>query len=283
MKRAQAAASLRTTAFHGFGLVFGALFVAPFVWSVLASFKSPQEATRPPMPPWPTDGFSLENYSQLANVGTGVLQPLMNSALVTAATVILTVLIATLAGYGFSRFRFPLRDGLFVLVLSTLMIPFQSILTPLFVLLTQLGLNNSLAGLVIVYVTLQMPFAVFMMRNAFDAVPRELEEAARIDGASEFDLLFKILGPLVAPGLVTVAIFAALGSWNEFLAALIFLTDQSKYTLPLMITAIRSGRMGQIDWGIVQSSVTIMTVPCLLLFLLLQRYYMRGLMSGSVK
>jgi multiple sugar transport system permease protein len=169
------------------------------------------------------------------------------------------------------------------LIIATLMIPFQSILTPLFIILAKLGLNNSLVGLILVYVTLQLPFSVFMMRNAFDAVPREIEEAARIDGARDIKLLVRVLLPLVMPGVATVAIFAFLNAWNEFLAALILLSDNDKYTLPVLMTAVRAGRLGAINWGAVQAGVMVMTIPCLIIFLALQRYYMRGLMAGAVK
>ncbi len=192
-------------------------------------------------------------------------------------------MVSLLAGYGFSRYRFPLKNLFFVLIIATLMIPFQSILTPLFIILAKLGLNNSLVGLVLVYVTLQLPFSVFMMRNAFDAVPREIEEAARIDGARDLKLLVRVLLPLVMPGVATVAIFAFLNSWNEFLAALILLSDNEKYTLPVLMTAVRAGRLGAINWGAVQAGVMVMTIPCLAVFLILQRYYMRGLMAGAVK
>jgi len=151
------------------------------------------------------------------------------------------------------------------------------------VMLTKLGLQNSHLGLILVYTTLQLPFSVFMMRNAFDAVPIEIEEAARIDGASVWTVLLRIMLPLVLPGIVSVAIFAFLNSWNEFLAALIFLTDEHNYTLPVMMTAVRAGRMGSVDWGALQAGVTLMMLPCLLIFLLLQRFYIRGLTSGAVK
>jgi multiple sugar transport system permease protein len=163
------------------------------------------------------------------------------------------------------------------------MIPFQSILTPIFLILTRLGLQNTLTGLSLVYVTLQLPFAIFMMRNSFDAVPLEIEEAARIDGANSLQLLNRVMLPLVWPGVVTVALFAFLNSWNEFLGALVLTTDQSKFTLPVMMTAVQSGRFGAIDWGAVQAGVTVMMAPCLVLFLLLQRFYIRGLTAGAVK
>ncbi|PBB23545.1 ABC transporter permease [Mesorhizobium sp. WSM4312] len=268
---------------HSTGIIASVLFVAPIVWTALSAFKPAAEARLPPLPPWPTTGFSLENYATLNSFGDGLWVSAQNSIYVSVMTVLLSVIVSVLAGYGFSRFRFPFKDLFFVLILSTIMIPFQSILTPIFLVLTKLGLHNTLTGLVGVYVTLQLPFSIFMMRNAFDAVPREIEEAARMDGAGNATMLLKVMLPLVWPGVVTIALFAFLGAWNEFLAALVLMTDQSKFTLPVMMTALQSGRFGAIDWGAVQAGVTVMMVPCLILFLALQRFYIRGLMAGAVK
>ncbi|MER8866353.1 carbohydrate ABC transporter permease [Mesorhizobium sp. M0751] len=268
---------------HSTGIVASILFLAPIAWTVLSAFKPAQEARQPPLPPWPTSGISLENYATLNTFGDGLWLPAQNSIYVSVMTVVLSVIVSVLAGYGFSRFRFPLKNLLFVVILSTIMIPFQSILTPIFLVLTKIGLHNTLTGLVCVYVTLQLPFSIFMMRNAFDAVPREIEEAARMDGANNVTMLLRVMLPLVWPGIVTIALFAFLGAWNEFLAALVLMTDQSKFTLPIMMTALQSGRFGAIDWGAVQAGVTVMMVPCLVLFLLLQRFYIRGLMAGAVK
>jgi multiple sugar transport system permease protein len=268
---------------HGFGMATAFLFLAPLIWSVLVSFKQGPEARKPPLPPWPEQGATLDNYAMLDNFGSGILVHAGNSLIVAFGTVVISVVISLLAGYGFSRFRFPFKNALFVLIIMSIMVPFQSILTPLFLILSRLGLQNSLLGLILVYVTLQLPFSVFMMRNAFDAVPKEIEEAARVDGASVWHVLIKIMLPLVFPGVVTVAIFAFLNSWNEFLAALIFMTDQDQYTLPILMTAVASGQFGTINWGAIQSGVTVMMLPCLALFLLLQRYYVRGLTAGAVK
>ncbi|MDQ0322579.1 multiple sugar transport system permease protein [Pararhizobium capsulatum DSM 1112] len=270
-------------AYHATGIAICLFFLAPFVITLLASFRHGTEARLPPLPPWPTSGISFDSYRSLDTFGAGVWQHTLNSLLVSLATVVLTVIVSLLAGYGFSRYRFPFKNALFVLIIATLMIPFQSILTPLFIILAKLGLNNSLLGLTLVYVTLQLPFSVFMMRNAFDAVPKEIEEAARIDGARDLKLLVRVLLPLVLPGVATVAIFAFLNAWNEFLAALILLSSNEKYTLPVLMMAVRAGRLGAINWGAVQAGVAVMTIPCLIVFLLLQRYYMRGLMAGAVK
>jgi multiple sugar transport system permease protein len=259
------------------------LFIAPIAWTALSSLKPADEAAQPPIPPWPTSGLSLDTYSALNGFGDGIWTHFINSLTVAAGTVVLTCIVSLLAGYGFSRFRFPLRNILFVGIMVTIMIPFQSILTPLFLVLSRLGLQNSLPGLMLVYVTLQLPFSVFMMRNAFDAVPTEIDEAARLDGCSDLAMLPRVLVPLVRPSLITVGIFAFLASWSEFLAALVFLSDDDKYTLPVLMSALRSGLYGSIDWGAVQAGVTVMMVPCLVIFLVLQRYYARGLAAGAVK
>ena len=268
---------------HSIGVFLSLIFMAPIAWTVLSSLKPPPEARQPPLPPWPTTGFSVENYAALDGFGAGLWHSAENSIFVAVSSVVLTAVISLLAGYGFSRFRFPFKDLFFVLILSTIMIPFQSILTPIFLMLATFKLQNTLTGLVLVYVTLQMPFSIFMMRNAFDAVPKEIEEAARIDGARSLALLTRIMLPLVWPGLVTVALFAFLNTWNEFIAALVLMTDQEKFTLPIMMTAVQSGHFGAVNWGAVQAGVTVMMIPCLILFLLLQRFYIRGLTAGAVK
>jgi len=269
--------------FHFTAILVAALFLAPIVWVVLASFRTAAESGLPPLPPWPTKGFSIDSYIRLENFGQSILHYTGNSLFVAIGTAALTIVVSTLAGYGFSRFRFPLKSVAFVIILATIMVPFQSILTPLFLLLAKLGLQNTLIGLVLIYTTLQLPFSIFMMRNAFDAVPKEIEEAARIDGVKGIRMLVQVMGPLVLPGVVTIGLFAFLNGWNEFLAALVLLTDQDKFTLPVLMTSVRSGRFGSVDWGAVQAGVTVMMIPCLILFLILQRSYIRGLTAGAVK
>ena len=186
----------------------------------------------------------------------------------------------------FSRFNFPGKNVLFIMILMTLMIPFQAILVPLYSLLTKVELINTLLGLALVYITFQLPFGIFVMRNTFDMVPREIEEAALLDGCNTFEMLWRVMLIPVRPGIITVAIFAFINSWNEFLAALIFMNENSKFTMPIMLHNVRYMDRdtvgGQIAWGALHG-VVVNIIPCLVLFVILQRYYIRGLMGGSVK
>ncbi|KQT82856.1 ABC transporter permease [Aurantimonas sp. Leaf443] len=273
---------MRYVVFVLIGGMIALVFLMPIVWSLANSFKPAADALADPVALF-SKAFSLENYRRLESVGAGWTTYAMNSTALAVGTVVLTVLVSVPAGYGFSKFRFPGQTALFVVIMATMMIPFQSILTPLFLILKVMRLQNSLVGLVLIYVTFQLPFSIFMMRNAFDAVPRALIEAARIDGASQWTILRRIMLPIALPGVATVAMFAFLNSWNEFLAALIFLSDQSKFTLPIMLVNVSSGIYGIIDWGALQAGIAVTMVPCIVLFLLLQRYYVRGLTAGAVK
>jgi multiple sugar transport system permease protein len=268
--------------FYVLCILLAVLFLFPIVWSTLTSFKPPAEASAVPPTYWPSS-ISFANYVKLGTYGAGIWRYIYNSTSVAVITVFGTIVLSTLAGYGFSRFSFPGKNVLFVMILTTLMIPFASVLTPLFLLLSTLKLQNTLIGLALVYITGQLPFGVFMMRNSFDTVPREIEEAALLDGCSTWKMLTSVMLVLVRPGIITVAIYAFLNSWNEFLAALIIMTQEKNFTMPIMLTSVRSGYYGAIDWGALQAGITVTIIPCVILFLLLQRYYLQGLMGGAVK
>jgi multiple sugar transport system permease protein len=264
------------------GIVIAALFLFPVAWTVLRSLQNGAAASAG-LGPGMFAGLSGENYTALGNSGVSLLRYATNSAAVALGTTILTCIVATLAGYALARIRFAGAGLLFVLILTPFMVPFQGILVPLFTLLNWMGLSDNLIGLVLVYTTFQLPFAVFVMRNSFAALPRELEEAAMIDGLSTFSILWRALLPIVTPGIATVALYAFIFAWNEFLAALILVTSQSKFTLPVALVNIQSGQFGQVDFGVLSAGATVATIPCLLAFLLLQRYYVSGLSAGSTK
>jgi multiple sugar transport system permease protein len=261
--------------------MIGLLFFLPLVSVVLSSLKTGREASQSPPTLIPTQ-LSLQNYTGLGIAGESIWHYLGNSLVVTLGTVALTLLVATLAAYGFSRFPFPGSGLLLGVMLGAIMIPFQVILTPLYVVMHALGIDNSLFGLVLVYATFQLPFSMFLLKNAFDAIPPELFEAASVDGAGRLRTLRTML-PLLTPGLVTTALFAFFAAWNEFIAALILLADQDKFTLPILLTTLVNGEMGSINWGVLQSGVVLTILPCAVIFLILQRYYVSGLVAGSVK
>ena len=263
-------------------IVLAVLFLAPIVLALLSSLKTSSEAAAVP-PTFVPSKLSFENYRLLNDYGAGLWRYVYNSTVVAIFTVLGTLVLSLLGGFGFARFSFPGKNILFIIVLSTLMIPFQSILTPLFVILGVLKLQNTLLGLIFVYIAFQLPFGLFLMRNSFETIPRELEESALLDGCTPLGMLFRVMLRLVAPGLVTVALYAFINSWNEFLAALIFMNQENNYTLPIMLVTVRSGLYGQVNWGALQAGVVIAIIPCVLLFLLLQRYYVEGLTGGAVK
>jgi multiple sugar transport system permease protein len=167
--------------------------------------------------------------------------------------------------------------------LAILMVPYATVLIPLYVILNAVGLSNSLVGVALVLSMFQLPFATFMMRISFESVPRELDEAAMVDGCSTFGSLWRVLIPAVKPGLITVGLFAFLAAWNDFFAPLILINDSNRMTLPLAVSNLRGQVQGVVDYGATEAGVVVLAVPCILLFLLLQRHYVRGFMSGAFK
>jgi multiple sugar transport system permease protein len=252
------------------------IFLFPLAWATIASFSAQSGSAQ-------TFGYGLGNYERLFDFQEGLPTYFMNSVVIAGLTLIVTVAVSTLGGYAFARFAFPGKNLLFLVTLAILMVPYATLLIPLYVLLRQLGLDNSLLGLSLVLAVYQLPFATFMMRISFEAVPRELEESALVDGAGTLQVLRLILLPAVLPGLITVALFAFLAAWNDFFAPLILISDPSQSPLPLAIAVLRQQTMGVIDYGATEAGVVVMTVPCVIVFILLQRYYMRGFMSGAVK
>jgi len=253
------------------GAALAIIFLFPLLWSGYASVRTP-------------NGFGLANYSRLFTADNGIrFEHVFNSIVVSGLTVAGTLFVATLGGYAFGRFQFPGKNALFLLTLAILMVPYATILIALYVLLGWLGLQDSLIGLSLVLIMFQLPFSIFMMRNAFEAIPSELEESALIDGCGSFGVLTRVLLHAVRPGLVTVSLFAFLTSWGEFFAPLILLNSTDKFTMMLAVVNMRTATFGAIDYPALEAGVTFMAIPCLLLFLVLQRSYVRGFMSGALR
>jgi multiple sugar transport system permease protein len=260
------------------------LFLYPLYVMLAQSLKSPKEAAATPPTLYP-HAVSTQSYSDLSHSGEGlnVFNHIGNSVMVSVGATVATVVLSTLGGYAFARLRFPGSNIVFFVTLATFMIPFQAIITPLYIVLKDLGLQNSLLGLAIVYTTFQLPFGLFLMRNSFAALPASLEEAALMDGCNTLGALWRVMLPVAIPGLITTALLTFFTAWNEFFAALILISDQAKFTLPVTLTLISSGVFGSVNWGLLEAGVALTIIPCVVIYLLLQRYYVGGLLSGAVK
>lgn len=265
-----------------FCVVLIALMLAPLVFSFLASIKPPTEAGLVPPNYFPRS-LSGENYASVAQYQAGLWTYVSNSLIVAGLTILFCLVMAVPAGYAFARFPIPFKEGFFLLVLASMMIPYQAMLTPLYLMFSAIGLVNTYVGLAVVHTILQLPFSIYLMRNSFEGIPKELSEAAVMDGCTSFQVLRRVFLPLVVPGMVTVALFAFIASWNEFIAALIFMSNEQSFTVPVMLTGVSTGQFGVVDWGGLQAGVMVSIIPCIAIYLLLQRYYVSGLMSGAVK
>jgi multiple sugar transport system permease protein len=264
------------------GVAISAVFVVPLLWEILRSLQP--ESVINAAPSGQSFGhLTTANYQALLTGQDDIIRNVMNSLIVAVLTAALTAGVATLAGYGFALFRFR-RSGLaFGMVLLAFMIPFQAVLTPLFLELHFLHLLNSLIGLSLFYTTFNLPVGVYVMRNSFLQVPRELVDAAKVDGASVMRTLVSVLRPLVLPGIATAALYAFLFSWTELIGALSFMTNDSLFTLPVALSNVETGTYGAVNFGLLLAGAVIAMIPCILVYVALQRYYVRGLVSGALK
>ena len=259
-----------------------AVMLAPIALSFFASIKLPAESSQVP-PNYLPHSLSIANYDKIYHFQAGLPTYLSNSVSVAALTILFCLILAVPAGYGLARFKVPGKEAWFLLLLAGMMIPYQALLTPLYLMFSKLGLANTHLGLAIIHTLLQLPFSVYVMRHAFEAVPNELEEAAVIDGCNSFQVLWRVLLPVVKAGVVTVILFAFITSWNEFLAALIFMNKETQFTVPIWTVSVRTGRLGAVDWGALQASICIAILPCIAVYVMLQRYYVSGFTSGAIK
>lgn len=215
--------------------------------------------------------------------GLSLVTSITNSVIVSLVATGVSVVVSTLAGYAFAKLPFPGSKLVFFITLITFMVPFQAIITPLYLVLQDIGLQNNLVGLALVIATFSLPLGIFLMRNSFAAIPPALEEAALIDGSSSLGAMWRVMLPVAIPGVVSTGLLAFFAAWNEFFATLILITDQEKYTLPVSLGILSAGNNNAVDWGLMQAGVAVTVVPCIVIYLVLQKYYVAGLLSGSVK
>jgi multiple sugar transport system permease protein len=264
-------------------LAIATVMLLPLVVSMAASVKPTAEAAASP-PTYLPHALSLDSYQRLWTYQQGLPTYLLNSLGTALLAIAFTLVLTVPAAYALARFPVPAREVLFVFLLLALIVPYQALLTPMFLMFARVGLTNTLVGLAILHTAIQLPFSLYILRNSFSAIPRELEEAAITDGAASWQVLLRVCVPSAVPAIVTVALFAFIMSWNEFLGALVLMSKGSSFTLPLVLAAARTETsLGGTDWGMLQAGITISIIPCVLVYLLLQRYYVSGLMSGAVK
>jgi len=255
----------------------------PIFWMVGTAFKPTREIfalTPHPLPAHPT----LGNFRDVLSGSSGISfwTALRNSLIVTVTVVVASSLLSLLAAIAVARFRFRFRASYLIMLLIVQMLPQQALVIALFVDFRRLNLLDSLTGLILVYTAFALPISIWMLRNFVATVPRELEEAAAIDGASPARVFWRILLPLVAPGLVATSVFSFIYAWNEFVFVLTFIgTDQQKFTLPMYVQYF-FGR-GSANWGSIMAASTLYTIPPLAFFLIVARRMRSGLVAGAVK
>jgi N,N'-diacetylchitobiose transport system permease protein len=257
--------------------------VFPVYWMVSTAFKSSEQIFTTDFIPFPTDP-TLDHLKRVFTEGVAghsIWRYLLNSSIVALGTVLIGAVFSLLAATAVARFRFRGRASFLVLLLIVQMVPGEALLIPLFIMVRRAGLYDQLFGLIVVNVAMTLPFAIWMLRTFVAAVPRELEEAAWIDGASRFTTFWRVLFPLVAPGLVATSIFSFITAWNEFVFALTLINDQGTYTMPVALRYFVSQR--SVDWGGIMAASTLMTIPVIIFFLLVQRRMVSGLVAGAVK
>jgi len=267
----------RALLLNGLLWAFAALAAFPLLWMVCVSLMpagAAQSLPPPILPKHPT----LVHYQQLLGDG-GLKRAFVNSLGLAVASTFLSVSFNTLAGYAFAKLRFRHRERVFGLLIAALVIPGQVAMLPLFLMLKGMGLVNTWMGVLIP--GMAGIFGIFLMRQYARGVPDELLEAARLDGAGEWQIFWRIVLPTLKPVLVTLAVFAFLGSWNDFMWPLIVLTDGEMHTLPVALAALSREHVQ--DSELMMAGAVITVLPVLALFIALQRYYMQGLLMGSVK
>ncbi len=264
----------------------GALLMVPFLWMVTSSVKAEHEIFSIPAT-WLPERIRWENYPH-ALESFPFFRSLLNTVVVTFSVIVGRLLSASLAAYAFARMRFRLRTPLFILVLSTMMIPYHVTLIPTYILFTKLRWVNTFLPLIVPHWLGLGAFYIFLLRQFFMTIPSEMNDAARIDGCSHFGIFVRVILPLSIPALATVTIFTFLEQWNDFLAPIIYLNTNDKHTLAIALQFYRQSASGA-GWGPVRTWAHLMVVslltmaPCLALFFFAQRYFIQGVVVSGVK
>ncbi|MBN1347091.1 MAG: carbohydrate ABC transporter permease [Phycisphaerae bacterium] len=254
------------------------MMLAPLAWLVMSAMKTNSEIFNSPWSP-PAE-LRFGNFAKawtVARLGTYVF----NSVWITSVSVVAILALSSMAAFAFARLRFRGRNVLFAVFLIGLIIPIQGVLVPLFLLLKKAGLLYTYPGLILSYVAWGLPLAIYVMRAFFLSLPRDLEDAARIDGCGLFGIYWRILLPIAKPAIATIAVFSALGVWNELLLVQLFINEDTMQTLPRGLLAF--SEKYRVDYGLTFSAITMIAVPMIALYAVFQRWFIDGLTAGAVK
>ncbi len=261
-------------------LIFGAFVtVFPFLYTVSTSLKGPVYVFEIPPRLIPTNP-TLSNFVS-AWTSNRFDRYFINSLLVTVITTVLVLWLGSMMAFAFARFTFTGKNPLYALVIFFMIMPAMTLIVPQFMLATRLSLVDRLEGLIVLYVAQNLPLCVFLLRGFFDQIPKEIEEAAVMDGASPWDIYRRVVLPLSTPALATATIFASLGAWDEYVWAFTIINDPDKRTLPVGIAAFHGVHLS--DWGLVFAASLIAVAPILLLFIFMQKYFIKGIITAGVK
>jgi N,N'-diacetylchitobiose transport system permease protein len=265
---------------NALGLCVFAVMVFPVYWMISTAFKSDSQINSY-IPSWFPTRFTLAHFKSALNI-PGFWTDVTNSLIVVLVTVLIALVLSFFAAVALARYRFGGRKLLIVLVIGIQMLPQTGLIIPLFVLLSRYHQVGKLSGLILVYITFALPFCVWTLRGFMIGIPKELEEAAMVDGASRLGAFVRILLPLVAPGLVATAVYTFITSWNEYLFANTLLQTGHHFTITLWLADLTGGQRA-IDWGAVMAASTMISIPVVVFFLLVQRRIAYGLTAGAVK
>jgi N,N'-diacetylchitobiose transport system permease protein len=279
-RRRSARRRVRSAGWNVLALVLCAVMVFPVFWMLSTAFK-PDDEINGETPTWFSLSPTLQHFRDAMN-RPYFWDTVQNSLIVVCVTVVASIVLAFLAAVALAKYRFTGRKVFLVLMIGILMLPAAGLVIPLYVVLARYHLTNTLTGVILTYMTFVLPFAVWTLRGFVLGIPKELEEAAMVDGSSRLGAFVRILLPLVAPGLVATSVFVFITTWNEYIFASVLLSDQSNQTVTVWLSYFY-GTSRNTDWGGLMAASTLTAIPVVVFFLLVQRRIMFGLTAGAVR
>lgn len=271
--------AIKTTLVHLFLAAMVIIAVFPILWMFDSSLKGQSEIYSSP-PTFAIERVTFENYIRVI-FDSGIPRAFLNSVIISVTATFLTVVLGCLAGYGFSRYRFKGKKAMYVGLLYGQMMPAVVLIIPIYLVFSKIGLMDTHFSLILPDVAITVPLATLMLKGFFDGVSIELEEAARLDGASKLGILCRIVIPIARPGLISVAIYTFLATWEEFIFALNLTNSENVRTLPIAINMFKGEFI--IDWGAIMASGAVISIPVILIFVLCNKVFVKGIAEGSVK